>query len=40
LTEEQRQFYEDNGYILIRNNVSHALLDELKEREIIELHVM
>ncbi|CAH1364774.1 phytanoyl-CoA dioxygenase, peroxisomal-like [Tenebrio molitor] len=32
LTEEQRQFYEDNGYILIRNNVSHALLDELKER--------
>ncbi|CAH1364776.1 unnamed protein product [Tenebrio molitor] len=32
LTEEQRQFYEDNGYILIKNNVSHAFLDELKDR--------
>ncbi|RZB40008.1 phytanoyl-CoA dioxygenase, peroxisomal-like, partial [Asbolus verrucosus] len=32
LTEEQRQFYEDNGYILIKNNVSHALLDEVRQR--------
>lgn len=30
LTNEQRQFYEDNGYIVIRNNVSHALLDEVR----------
>ncbi|XP_044264186.1 phytanoyl-CoA dioxygenase, peroxisomal-like [Tribolium madens] len=32
LTNEQRQFYEDNGYIVIRNNVSHALLDEIEDR--------
>ncbi|KAJ3665674.1 hypothetical protein Zmor_001160 [Zophobas morio] len=32
LTEEQRQFYEDNGYIVIRNNVSHAILDEVCQR--------
>ncbi|EFA06775.2 phytanoyl-CoA dioxygenase, peroxisomal [Tribolium castaneum] len=32
LTYEQRQFYEDNGYIVIKNNVSHALLDEIQDR--------
>ncbi|KAJ3648974.1 hypothetical protein Zmor_020739 [Zophobas morio] len=32
LTEEQRQFYEDNGYIIIRNNVNHGLLDEVRQK--------
>lgn len=27
LTHQQRQFYEDNGYILIKNSVSDQVLD-------------
>lgn len=30
LTNEQRDFYEKNGYILLRNLVSSRLLDELR----------
>ncbi|KAK9871321.1 hypothetical protein WA026_011588 [Henosepilachna vigintioctopunctata] len=29
LTDQQREFYEENGYIIIKNNVPHALIDEL-----------
>ncbi|KAJ3665675.1 hypothetical protein Zmor_001161 [Zophobas morio] len=32
LTEKQRQFYEDNGYIVIKNNVSNVLLDNIRQR--------
>ncbi|KAL3279776.1 hypothetical protein HHI36_017284 [Cryptolaemus montrouzieri] len=32
LSDEQRQFYEENGYILIKNNVPHALIDKLIDR--------
>ncbi|CAG9766247.1 unnamed protein product [Ceutorhynchus assimilis] len=32
LTVQQKIFYEENGYILIENNVSSELLDEMKQR--------
>ena len=32
LTLEQRQFYEENGFIVIRNLVEPALIDACKER--------
>ncbi|KAF5293663.1 hypothetical protein FQA39_LY03148 [Lamprigera yunnana] len=32
LTDQQRQFYEDNGYIVIKNLVDAKLLDECRER--------
>ncbi|KAF5306854.1 hypothetical protein FQA39_LY00084 [Lamprigera yunnana] len=32
LTNAQRQFYEDNGYLLVKNLVDWNLLDECKER--------
>lgn len=32
LTPEQRQFYEDNGFIVIKNLVEHELLDACRER--------
>lgn len=28
LSLEQREFYEKNGYILIKNSISHEILDE------------
>lgn len=28
LTYEQRQFYEDNGYLLIKDSIDHSILDE------------
>ncbi|CAH1164529.1 unnamed protein product, partial [Phaedon cochleariae] len=31
-TEDQKLFYEKNGYIVIKNNVSHVLLDKLLQR--------
>jgi len=31
-TKEQRDFYEEKGYILIRNNVDHRLIDEVRQR--------
>ena len=30
LTLEQRQFYEDNGFIVVKNLVDHKLLDACK----------
>nr|UHN91811.1 phytanoyl-CoA dioxygenase [Epicauta chinensis] len=38
LSQEQRQFYEDNGYIVFKNYVNHDFLDRAKARfiEIIE----
>lgn len=30
LSEEQRQFYEENGFIIIRNLVEHSVLDECR----------
>lgn len=30
LSKEQRQFYEENGYIVIRNLVDHSVLDECR----------
>ncbi|KAK9871320.1 hypothetical protein WA026_011587 [Henosepilachna vigintioctopunctata] len=32
LTDQQRDFYEQNGYIIIKNNVPHHLIDELCTR--------
>lgn len=32
LTKQQKIFYEENGYILIQDNVSHKLLDECTQR--------
>lgn len=32
LTTQQKIFYDENGYILIKNNVSHQLLDECRQR--------
>ncbi|KAJ3649001.1 hypothetical protein Zmor_020777 [Zophobas morio] len=32
LSEEERRFYEVNGYIIRKNNVSDALLDEIGKR--------
>ncbi|XP_063919037.1 phytanoyl-CoA dioxygenase, peroxisomal-like [Zophobas morio] len=32
LSEEQRRFYEVNGYVVIKNNVSEALIDEVSNR--------
>lgn len=32
LTTQQKIFYEENGYILIENNVNHKLLDECTQR--------
>ncbi|KAL3279775.1 hypothetical protein HHI36_017283 [Cryptolaemus montrouzieri] len=31
LSYKQRQFYEENGYVIIKNNFSHTLLDEFSE---------
>lgn len=30
LNKEQRDFYEENGYIVIRNLVNHNLLDDCR----------
>ncbi|KAK9871319.1 hypothetical protein WA026_011586 [Henosepilachna vigintioctopunctata] len=32
LNDQQREFYEENGYIIIRNNVPHDLIDEFCSR--------
>lgn len=32
LTLEQRQFYEDNGYLLIKDSIDHSILDECIQR--------
>ncbi|CAH1164532.1 unnamed protein product [Phaedon cochleariae] len=31
-TEDKKLFYEENGYIVIKNNVSHDLLDKMHQR--------
>lgn len=32
LTQRQRQFYEENGFLVIPNLVSDSLIDEFKQR--------
>jgi len=32
LTDQQRDFYEENGFVVFRNLVDHGLLDECKQR--------